>query len=60
MEVKVGLKWEDDWNTKQWNCKKVSDYFKIKFGDKEKFSTFAVPNETGVRQRMLAGQKKQD
>jgi hypothetical protein len=34
------------------------NYFKIKFGDYKKFSTFAVPNKTGVRQRMLAGRKK--
>ena len=36
--------------------KKTSKKIKKKFAGIKKFPTFAVPNETGVRQRMLAGQ----
>jgi hypothetical protein len=40
--------------------KKSFKNFKKKFAGLKKFPTFAVPNKTGVRQRMLAGQIKQD
>lgn len=54
------MKLEDEYIAKHRDGNKVSKKNKKKFGFSKKFSTFAIPNETGVHQRMLAGQEKQD